>query len=67
MRPCNKNKEDICAKEGKGIPIVKGRAGEVCELRTIKKRVHQTLEVISNGISVFCKKKRWKKVYGTEL
>jgi len=33
--------------------------------KTIEKMVYQALKVISNSTSIFCKKKGWKKVYGT--
>ena len=69
MEPCNKDKEEIYAKEGKGVSIVEGRVERDAQVhsRIIEKKVYQTLEVASNGTSAFCRNERWKEVYDTGL
>jgi len=51
----------INMKEGESVSIVKGRErGDVrVHLRTTEERVHQILEVASNGTYVFCRKEGW--------
>ena len=59
MRSCNRSKGRVCTKKGKGISIVKrikGRGAWVCQ-RIIEESVYQTLKVISNGTSIYCRKK----------
>ena len=48
----------IETKEGEGVSVIKRREERNIQvhIRTIEKRVHQTLEVISNSTSVFCRK-----------
>ena len=66
---CDRYKERVCAKEGKNIPIIKGgeRGYMQVHFRTIEEWVYQTLEVISNGTSVFHRKEGQKKENGSEL
>ena len=55
---CNRYKGRICAEEGESISIVKRREREGARVHTriIEERVYQTLEVASNGTSIFHRK-----------
>ena len=66
---CNRYKEEICAKEGESVSVVKReeRRGERVSQGAIEKRIYPTLKVVSNSISVFCWKKEWKEENGTGL
>ena len=58
MGLCDRNKREICAKKEESVSIVKKRErrGVRIHIRTIKKRVYQTLEVTSNSTGPFYKK-----------
>ena len=58
---CDRYEGEICAKERKGVSVVKRRerGGVRVHSRIIEERVHQTLKVISNGTSVFCREEGW--------
>ena len=51
----------IDTKEGEGVSVVEEgeRRGARVHSRTIEEGVYQTLEVTSNGTSVFCRKEGW--------
>jgi len=51
----------VCTKEREGVSVVKRRErrGIRVHNKTIKERVYQTLKVISNSTSIFCRKKGW--------
>ena len=59
MRLCNWVKGRICTEEGESVLIFKEgkRRDAQVHLRTIEKGIYWTLEVTSNGISIFVKKK----------
>ena len=69
MRLCYQNEGRVCHKKREDVPIVKRREEESMQvyLRTIEKRVHQALKVISNSTSVFHKEEEWKEVYSIGL
>ena len=54
-------KERICTEEGKSVLIVKGRKRRGAQVypNTIEKEAYQTFEVVSNGTSIFYRKKGW--------
>jgi len=58
VRIYDRDKGEICAKEGEGVFIVKEeeRKGAKVYQRTIEKKVYQTLKITSNNISVFYRK-----------
>jgi len=69
MGPCDRYKGRVCTKEGEGISIVKGGKGRgkrVCE-RTVKKVIHSTIEITTNGASILCRKERWEEKDGAGL
>jgi len=59
----------VCAKEGKGVSIVKGRKGrgERIHEGTVAEVLHLAVEVTTNGTGVFCGKKGWEEKNGTGL
>ena len=65
----NRYKKRVCTEKRKGIPIVerRERRGMGVYQGIVKKRVHQTLEVISDGASVLYRKEGWKEEDGTRL
>jgi len=69
MESCNRDKEKICTEKEEGISTIERREkrGVQVHWRTIEKKVYQTLKVTLNSTSVFCRKERWKEVYGSEL
>ena len=59
----------VCAKEGKGVSIVKGRKGRgerICE-GTVAERLHSAVEVTINGASVLCREEEWEEEDGARL
>ena len=66
---CNRAKEKICAKKEKGVSVVERRKRRSMRvyLRTIEEEAYQTLKVISNCTSIFCRKEEWEKEDGSEL
>jgi len=59
----------VCAKEGKGVSIVKGRErrGErICE-GTVAEGLHSTVKVTANGTSIFCGEEGWEEEDGARL
>ena len=69
MGPCNRNERGVHTKEGESVPIVEGRkrgSKGVC-LRVVKKGVYPTIQITTDGTSIFCRKKRWEKADGTRL
>ena len=69
MRLHYRYEKGVCAKEREDVSIVKRREERSVWVhkRTIEEGLYQTLKVVSNGTSVFCRKKRWKKEDGTRL
>jgi len=69
MKPCYKCEKRVCAKEGEGVLIVerRERRGVQVHRGTVEEGLHQTLKVVSNGTSVFCKKEGWEEEDGTRL
>ena len=66
---CNRCERGVCAKEGKGVSIVKGRKGRgerVCE-GTAEEGLHSAVEIITNGAGVLCRKERWEEKDGVRL
>ena len=61
MRSHNRYKEKICAEEGEDVSIVKRkeREGIWVHFKITEERIYQTLEVTSNGTSVFCRQEEW--------
>ena len=61
LRSHNRHEGRVCAKEGKGISIVKERKrrSERVYQGTIEERVYLTLKVTSNSASILCRKERW--------
>ena len=66
---CNQYEERICAKEGKGILLVKERERRGVRIHTgaTEERIHLTLKVTSNSASILCRKERWQEVDGARL
>ena len=61
MRLHKRDKRGVCTEEEKDISIVKRREGRDIKvhIRTIEKRVYQTLKVTLNGTCVFYRKEEW--------
>jgi len=59
----------IEVKKGEDVSAVEGEERRDVQVhqRTIEKRVYQTLEIILNNTSIFCKKERWKEAYSAGL
>ena len=69
MGSCNRCERGVCAKEGKGLPIVKRRergSKRVCEGAT-EEGIHMAIEVTINGAGVLCREERWEEEDGTRL
>ena len=69
MRSCYRSQKRICSIKGEDIPIVKNRKGEgagICE-KSVEKRVHSTIKITTNIISIFCAKERWEEEDGIRL
>ena len=69
MGLCYRYKRRICAKEEKGVSIVErgeGRGAWVYR-GAVEEGLHQTLEVVSDGTNVFCRKEGWEKEDGVRL
>ena len=66
---CNRCKGRVCSEEGEGVSTIKRReeGGEDVYRRTVKKRIYLTIKVTTDGASVLCKEKRWKKENGPGL
>jgi len=58
MGSYDRYKGRVCTEEGKGLSFVKRREERGMQVyrETVEKEVYQTLEVTSNGTSVFCRK-----------
>jgi len=66
---CNRCERGVCAKEGKGVSVVKGRErrGErICE-GTVAEGLHSAVEVTTNGTSIFCGEEGWEEEDGAGL
>ena len=66
---CDRCKGGICAEEGEGVPIIKGRkrgSKRVCEGAT-EERVHPAVKITTNGAGVLRGEEGWKKENGTRL
>jgi len=59
----------VCTKEGKILPLVKGRkrGSEGVHLRTAKEEIYTSIEITSDSTSILCRKKGWEKANGTRL
>jgi len=69
MGPYNKDEERVCAKEGEGLPTVKGgkRGGERVYQRVVMERIYLTVKITIDSAGIFCRKKEWEEADGTEL
>jgi len=66
---CDRCERGVCAKEGKGVSVVKGREGRgerICE-GTVAKGLHSAIKVTTNGTSVFCGEEEWEEADGARL
>jgi len=66
---CHRIEKRVHAKEEEGVFTVergKGRGTSICE-RSIKERIHPTLQVVPNITSTLCGKKGWHMEDGTRL
>jgi len=59
----------VCAKEGKGVSIVKrrkGRGERICE-GTVVEGLYLAVEVTANGAGVLCREEGWEEENGARL
>ena len=66
---CDRCERRVCAKEGKGVSIVKGRKGRgerICE-GTVAEGLHLAIEVTANGAGVFHREEGWEEENGARL
>jgi len=69
MGPCDRDKREVCTEERESVPIVKERKREskrVCS-RAVKKGIYLTIQITTDGTSIFCRKKEWEKMDSTRL
>ena len=61
VESCNRVKEKVYAKEGKGESVIKKRERRAAWVywRTTEEEIYQTLKITSNCTGVFCRKERW--------
>ena len=62
-------KRGVCAMEGKGVSVVKGRKrrGEgICE-GTVAEGLHLAVEITANGAGVLCREEGWEEEDGAGL
>jgi len=69
VRPCNRGERRICAKKGKGVPIVKrGKRGSKGVYKGVaEEEVYPTVQITTDGASIFCREEGWKEAYGARL
>jgi len=69
MGLCDRGEGRVCAKEGEGLPTVKGgkRGGERVYQRAIMERIYLTVKITTDSASILCRKKGWEEVDGTGL
>jgi len=62
--PCNRAKERVCAKKGKGVLTIKRgeRGGTGLCGRSIEEELHQAMKVTTNLASALCGKKGWCRI-----
>jgi len=65
----NRDERGVCAKEGKGVSVVKGRKGRGERIRegTVVEGLHSAVEVTVNGTSIFCEEEGWEEEDGAGL
>ena len=63
MRPYNRSKERVYAKEGESVSVVKRRKreGKGVYLRTTEEGVYLTIKVTTDSASILCGKEGWKE------
>ena len=63
MGSYNKDEKRVCAKEGEGLPTVKGgkRGGEKVYQRVVIERIYPTVKITTDGAGIFCRKKGWEE------
>ena len=66
---CDKSEGGVCAKEGKGLPIIKGRkrGSKRVHLGAAEERVHLTIKITADNAGILCGEKGWKKESSLEL
>ena len=59
MGSCDRSEGGVCAKKGKGLPIVKGRkrGSKGVYLGAAEERVHPTIEITADGTGILHGKK----------
>jgi len=69
MRLCDRSKGRVCAKKREGVTIVKRRkrGSKGVHPRATEKGLYPTIEITTDGASVFCGKKGMEKKNGLEL
>jgi len=69
MGSYNRDKRGVCTEERESVSIVEGRkkgSKGVCS-RAVKKGVYPTVQITTDGTSIFCREKGWEDADGTRL
>jgi len=66
---CNRSEGRIRTKEGESVSLIerRERGGVRVYKEAVEERIHSAIEITTNGASVLCRKKGWKKEDGSRL
>jgi len=69
VRSYNKYKRGVCAKKGKGLPIVerRKRGGKRIHSRVVEEGIYPAVKVTTNGTGILCRKEGQKEMDGIGL